>query len=118
MSDVNDQNPELKIPKIAKSKEILESLAEALDALGLAGDKTNALLIYLAFISCLLTETLSIALVGPSGSGKSFVIKILKMLFPTDWFVEVNSATNAALYNQPESLKNKILIITEKWAWF
>ena len=63
-----------------KSPQLLEQIAQDMEALGYVGEEANKKLGYLASISRFLDEPISIVILSQSGSGKSYLAEVLQKL--------------------------------------
>ncbi len=99
---------------LATRGDILAEVDKAVGGLGLIGERRAARLIYLAVTSRLLPRIVSVAVKGPSSSGKSELVKTVLRLFPPGEFVELTSMSERALiYNVEEPLKHRMVVIYE-----
>jgi hypothetical protein len=98
---------------LARSKDILAEFDQALETVGLVGERRAAKLIYLAVTSRLLDRPISIALKGPSAGGKSFTVESVLRFFPQDAFFALTAMSDRALAYSTEPLKHRCLVIYE-----
>ena len=66
-------------------------------SLGVAGESAAVKLAYLAMISRLLVRPVSVALKGPSSSGKSFTVEQVLRLFPDEAYYSLTAMSERAL---------------------
>jgi hypothetical protein len=93
--------------------EILEEFEKLLNVLGLVGEGRIAKIIYLAVTSRLLDKPISLAIKGPSSSGKSFTVEIVLKVFPDSAYYALSGMSEKALAYSVEPLKHRILVIYE-----
>jgi hypothetical protein len=98
---------------LAKSEDILSKVVEATRASGLVGEERAVKLIYLAVTSRLLRRIVSIAVKGPSGGGKSFLVETVLKLFPSDAFYALTSMSEHALAYGEEPLAHRMIVLYE-----
>ena len=79
--------------------------------LGVVGEERNRLIMFLAGITRLLGEPVSVLVKGSSSSGKSNLVKNSLRLFPVDSVIERASLSAKAPAHSEESLANRILFI-------
>lgn len=100
-------------PLLAFESNILDKLEQLLDALGLAGERRNAKLLYLALTSRLTDRPVSIWVNGPSSSGKSFVVETVLKAFPESAFYTRSAMSEKALIHSKEPLSHRYLVFYE-----
>ena len=89
---------------LARSPDILSSLAVDLERAGLAGEKRTAQIIYLAATSRLFSQPLSVAVKGPSSGGKSYTVQSALRFLPQEACFTLTSASEKALIYTDEEL--------------
>ncbi len=99
--------------EVAKSPDLLYRVRKALDKLGLVGEFLNGLLLYLALTSRLLEKPISIVVKAGSSAGKSYLIKIVLELFPSEAYFELTGLSSKALVYLAESFSHRFLVIYE-----
>ncbi|MEZ4521156.1 MAG: DUF3854 domain-containing protein [Thermomicrobiales bacterium] len=62
--------------------DLVDRIGVVIRALGVAGDLTNALILYLAFVSRFLPQPINILVLGLSSGGKSHLVKTVSAIFP------------------------------------
>ena len=92
---------------LARSSDILSELVEAVRKCGLVGEERTIKLIYLAVTSRLLSRIVSIAVKGPSGGGKSFIVETVLRFFPAQAFYELTPMSEHALAYGEEPLSTQ-----------
>ena len=83
---------------------ILNKLEDSLRAHGYVGDTRPTSLVYLALVSTLLPEPVSLVIKGPSGSGKSFALSCGKRYVPKDAYEEFHGMSEKALVYMGDKL--------------
>jgi hypothetical protein len=76
---------------------ILDKLIESLAAIGLAGERGAAQIIYLILTSRLLQRLVSAILRGPSAGGKNFLLDMVLKHFPPEAIIELTGMSEHAL---------------------
>ena len=85
------------------------------EAIGVVGEGTNALIGYLACVSRLLDQPLAILIQSTSAAGKSILMDALLSLMPENERVHYSAMTGQSLFYIGEgNLKHKILAIAEE----
>ena len=98
-----------------KSPDLIDWIAADFEAAGLVGERSGALVAYLAAVSRKLVKPLSVLIVARTGAGKSSLQDALCSLLPPEEVVRVTRLTGQALfYKDPDSLKGKVLAIAEE----
>jgi DNA primase len=98
-----------------RSPDLIDRIAADFEAAGLVGERSGALVAYLAAVSRKLTKPLSVLIVARTGAGKSSLQDALCSLLPAEEVVRVTRLTGQALfYKDPDSLKGKVLAIAEE----
>jgi hypothetical protein len=98
---------------LARSPDILSSLAVDLERAGLAGEKRTAQIIYLAVTSRLFSQPLSVAVKGPSSGGKSHTVQQALRFLPQEACFTLTSASEKALIYTQEDLHHRMLVLYE-----
>ncbi len=98
---------------LARSPDILSSLAVDLERAGLAGEKRTAQIIYLAATSRLFSQPLSVAVKGPSSGGKSYTVQSALRFLPQEACFTLTSASEKALIYTDEDLHHRMLVLYE-----
>ncbi len=78
-----------------------------------AGEDRIVRLLYLVATSRLLDQPASIAVKGPSSSGKSYVVKKVLEIFPSSAYLMLSGMSDKALAYMEEPLKHRCLIVAE-----
>jgi hypothetical protein len=98
---------------------ILNAVADAVDALGAAGVQAESKALYLAFISALALQPLSIDVHGPSSIGKSYLVRKVLRLLPADAIYEFTSASaKVFFYDDEDALKHRVVYAGEATAFY
>ena len=98
---------------LAKTENILADFDQALETVGLVGERRVAKLIYLSVTSRLLDRPVSIVVKGPSSGGKSFTVDSVLRFFPGEAFHPLTAMSDRALAYSTEPLKHRHLVIYE-----
>ena len=98
---------------LARSSDVLSELVRAAQKCGLVGEERTIKLIYLAVTSRLLSRIVSIAVKGPSGGGKSFIVETVLRFFPPQAFYELTAMSEHALAYSEEPLRHRIIVVYE-----
>ena len=94
---------------------LAERIVNDVEAIGVVGEGTNALVGYLACVSRLLAKPLAILIQSTSAAGKSTLMDALLSLMPENERVHYSAMTGQSLFYLGEGdLKNKILAIAEE----
>lgn len=91
----------------------LDRLGDAIRVLGYAGDLAQPLLIFLVFVSRLLTRPINLVVGGPSAAGKSFVVALVARFFPPSATYVLNGMSERLLAYTDANLRHRTLIIGE-----
>ena len=99
----------------ATAPDLMNRIAQALDACGLVGERNNGLAIYLGGTSRLLPKPLACMIQSTSAAGKTTLMEAVLALFPNEEKVKYSAMTGQSLYYMADqSLQNKILAIVEE----
>ena len=94
---------------------LAERIVADVEAIGVVGEGTNALVGYLACVSRLLAKPLAILIQSTSAAGKSTLMDALLSLMPENERVHYSAMTGQSLFYIGEGdLKHKILAIAEE----
>ena len=94
---------------------LAERIVADVEAIGVVGEGTNALVGYLACVSRLLDKPLAILIQSTSAAGKSTLMDALLSLMPENERVHYSAMTGQSLFYLGEGdLKHKILAIAEE----
>jgi DNA primase len=74
--------------RLLSRPDLLYRVCEAVGRLGVVGEKRNRLVVFLAGITKELDEPVSVMVKGPSGSGKSNLLRTTLRLFPPNAVIE------------------------------
>jgi hypothetical protein len=99
---------------LLKDPALLFRIGRAIEKLGVAGERRNAITIYLAITSRVLKTPISLLIKGESSSGKSFVPSQVIHLFPKDAYIELTGMSRQALVYSDEAISHRTIIIFEK----
>ena len=100
--------------RLARSMDLIGEVQRDLDKLGIIGERTNRLLLYLAMTSRKMDEPLAVQILSSSGAGKSHLQDAVLSLCPEEDLIKLTSLTDRALfYKGEDSLRHKAIAIAE-----
>ncbi len=100
---------------LAKDPNLTQRIIHDLETLGLVGEDTNKLLLYLAMSSRRMSDPLSVLILSGSGAGKSVLQDKVLSLCPEEDLIKLTSLTKQALfYKDHLSMVHKVLAIEEE----
>jgi energy-coupling factor transporter ATP-binding protein EcfA2 len=99
--------------KLIRDPRFLYRAARKIGELGVVGELRNRLIIFLACLTMLLDEKVSVIAIGPSGSGKSTLFERTTPLYPPECVIKRASFSRKAIAYGEESLDGKILYVNE-----
>ncbi len=100
--------------RFGKSADLMGEIQRDLEKLGIIGERTNRLLLYLAMTSRKMDEPLAVQILSSSGAGKSHLQDAVLSLCPTEDLIKLTSLSGQALfYKGEDSLRHKCLAIAE-----
>jgi 5S rRNA maturation endonuclease (ribonuclease M5) len=101
-------------PALARDQDILARLTCALGVCaGLVGEDRNARLTYLAIMSQLLDDPVSLALKGLSSSGKSYTVESVLKLIPPERVLVMTAMSERALVYMTENFSHRTIVLYE-----
>lgn len=93
---------------------LVDELQRDFAKLGIIGEETNRLLLYLAMTSRKMDDPLAVQILSSSGAGKSHLQDAVLSLCPEEDLIKLTSLTGQALfYKGEDSLRHKCLAIAE-----
>jgi hypothetical protein len=92
---------------------LLDRVDETLSQLGLAGDKKNSTLLFLALTSRLLDRPVNVVVDGPSAAGKSYLVSRVLSLFPSDAAYPLTAFSERFLAFAEEDFRHRFVVIGE-----
>jgi hypothetical protein len=98
---------------LAREPRILDVLASELDMAGVVGEDRLCKLVYLAVTGRLLERFASLAVKGPSASGKSWAIERVLQFFPPEAYYLLTAMSERSLAYGTEPLKHRFLVFFE-----
>jgi hypothetical protein len=108
-----------RVKPLLDNPNVLDAVADAVDTLGAAGVRAESKALYLAGVSALALQPLSIDMHGPSSVGKSYLVRKVLRLFPDDAIYEFTSASAKVFFYDTEyALKHKIVYAGEATAFY
>lgn len=105
---------EAKADQLLRTPNLLELAIQTIGLLGVVGEKANRGLLYLALVSRLLAEPISVLVKGRSAGGKSNLVKRVLALMSPDSFYEFTAMSPKALIYSEIDLQHKHLIVYEE----
>ncbi|MGH2974100.1 MAG: hypothetical protein ACRDLL_04430 [Solirubrobacterales bacterium] len=99
--------------ELGSREDILAQVDADLRRTGFAGDTVNVLIVYLATVTRLFNEPVSVALLGPSSAGKSFTIKRALDFHPPEAYLALTAMSDKALIYMDVSLQHRMLVVYE-----
>lgn len=100
---------------LLQDPQLVERLVADLEATGVVGEATNALVAYLAATSRLLPAPLAVIIQSASAAGKTSLMEAVLALVPSEERVQYSAMTGQALFYLGEAdLKHKVLAIVEE----
>ena len=104
----------LEAMRMAKNPDLVGELQRDFGKLGIIGEETNRLLLYLAMTSRKMDDPLAVLILSSSGAGKSHLQDAVLSLCPDEDLIKLTSLTGQALfYKGEDSLRHKCLAIAE-----
>ncbi|MEJ0037679.1 MAG: CHC2 zinc finger domain-containing protein [Gammaproteobacteria bacterium] len=101
--------------ELLKSPDLLSRIADDFAACGIVGERTNALVGYLAAISRKLERPLALLIQSTSAAGKSSLLDAILKLVPGEDRIVYSAMTGQSLFYMGEmNLKHKLLAIAEE----
>ncbi len=99
-----------------RRRDLLDQVAQDVDALGYVGEETNKRLLYLVAVSRKLEDPLSAIVLSQSGAGKSGLTEVIERLCPPEDVVLLTRLTPQSLYyTEPGFLDRKLVIVEERY---
>jgi DNA primase len=100
--------------KLGRAPDLVGELQRDLGKLGIIGEQTNRLLLYLALTSRRMLDPLAVQVLAGSGAGKSHLQDAVLSLCPEEDLIKLTSLSNQALfYKGEDSLRHKCLAVEE-----
>lgn len=101
--------------KLTNCDALLELAYSDVSQIGVVGEESTILTLYLAGVSRLLAKPLSVIVQGSSSSGKSFSVEAAAELFPPEEKVVAQQMTPQSLYYLPNgALRHKFVVCGER----
>ena len=103
------------IPQLARENKLIDAIASDIESVGIVGERTNSLLVYVIYTSRLLEDPGAVITRGNSSGGKSTILNKVAMLFPEEVKIRAMVMSPAAWFNTDASFfKNKVFIAGER----
>lgn len=100
--------------RMGRNADLIGELQRDFGRLGIVGEETNRLLLYLAMTSRRMDNPLAVQILSASGAGKSHLQDVVLSLCPEEDLIKLTSLTGQALfYKGEDSLRHKCLAIAE-----
>ncbi len=99
--------------ELAEHPDILAEFRADLARGGFAGETRNAEIVFLALVSRLFEQPVSVAVKGPSSGGKSFLVKQTLEFFPASSHLTTSGLSEHALIYSGESFEHRFLVMAE-----
>ncbi len=100
--------------KLGRAADLVGEIHRDLDKLGIVGERTNRLLLYLGLTSRRMADPLAVQVLSGSGAGKSHLQDAVLSLCPEEDLIKLTSLSNQALfYKGEDSLRHKCLAVEE-----
>ena len=100
---------------LLQDPQLVQRILEHLEACGLVGEQDNKLVCYLACVSRLLPQPLSVLVQSSSAAGKTTLQDAVLRLMPAESQTRLSTLTAQSLYYMPEDrLRHKILAVAEE----
>ena len=100
--------------KSLKAKDLMNRTFKAFEVMGICGEAHNSMILFLAMLSRMLTEPISVICMAGSGAGKSYLIDKIGDCVPPAEIREYTQLTAASLYHHSKNeLAGKVLLIED-----
>jgi hypothetical protein len=100
---------------LLRSPTLMKTVVDGVAALGVAGERELSATLYLTGTSRKLAHPLAARVMGPTSSGKSFVIECVAKSMPPESVVFATTITPQALFHMPpDSLRHKFIVVGER----
>jgi hypothetical protein len=101
--------------KLVRRADLMDTIAEDIGNLGVAGERDLIATLYLIGTSRKLARPLAGRVKGPTSSGKSFIIEHVARMMPPESVLIATEMTPKALFHMaPNSLRNKFIVAGER----
>jgi hypothetical protein len=101
------------VPDLASEQDILARSRMAFRGCGVVGEDATAAIVYLAIVSQLLDEPVSLVVKGSSSSGKSKTVQTVTRFFPKDAVVELTGMSERALVFEQREFRHRTIVVYE-----
>jgi DNA primase catalytic core len=100
--------------KLGRSADLIGEILRDLKKIGIVGEESNGLLLYLTMTSRKMADPLAAHVISGSGAGKSHLQDAVLTLCPDEDLIKLTSLSSQALfYKGEDSLKHKCLAVEE-----
>ena len=104
---------EAEINSISEAADVLALFDVSIAGAGLAGERRNARVLYLALTSRLLERPVSVAIKGPPAGGKSFLLERVLAHFPSSAALKLSGMSEKSLIYTDENLAHRHIVLAE-----
>jgi len=99
---------------LSDTHDLLYRVINITNRMGVVGEETVRLMVYLCYTSRILRDPLSITVKGETSSGKSFACQNIQKLIPEEGYHFITRATqNAFFHLQEDGMQHRIIYINE-----
>jgi hypothetical protein len=112
--DVKDPAVEGRALELLRSQDFLNQVVSATRRMGLVGEETNKLVVFLVGTSRVLEKPLCLFVKGPSSAGKNYLTDTVLGLFPESEWRSLTSSSKRSWNYLGEQLENKIVYLKER----
>jgi hypothetical protein len=99
--------------ELIKDPRFLYRAGKMIESCGIVGEGRNRLIVFLACLTMMLRQKVSLMVTGPSGAGKSNLIEVPIKLIPPEKVIKRASFSRRAFAFGEQSLENMILYVNE-----
>ena len=100
--------------KLGRAADLVGEIQSDLQKLGIIGEETNRLLLYLGLTSRKMDDPLAVQILSSSGAGKSYLQDAVLSLCPEEDLIKLTALTSQALfYKGEDALRHKCLAVEE-----
>jgi hypothetical protein len=92
---------------------LIDRIDRALGDDGLAGDRKNALLLYLALTSGVMDRPVNVLVEGPSAAGKNFLVDRVSRFIPAEAVYQLTSSSERTFVFTDANLSHRHIIVSE-----
>jgi predicted DNA binding protein len=100
--------------KLLRSPRFFNEFLAGVKKVGLAGEESNALVIFIVAISALLRRPINLLLKAASSAGKNWVVRMVLSFLPRSAVREISSMSSKALNYMKDDLRHTVLFLQER----